>query len=168
MIELPNSLLHFVPHLALNVDQPLEACLRRTALLRTRRSSTNTTSSSTPAGKDRSPLPKTAWQTGEWIPSDEAFAIRRGEWLAVLDSAHDPLAVPKMPLWGAVLVTMMESADFRHRNNPPHVCGLDRARSPGGGVVQSEVCPAAMIGRIRKFELCENHRSAFTFSLQKM
>jgi len=34
----------------------------------------------------------------------------------------------KIPLCGPTLVTMMESGDFPHRNNSPHVRRLDRAR----------------------------------------
>ena len=37
-----------------------------------------------------------------------------------LRKSTEPCA-PKMSLRGAALVTMMQSADFRHRNNPPHV-----------------------------------------------
>ncbi len=44
----------------------------------------------------------------------------------------------------AALVTMMESADFRHRNNPPHVRRLDRARFRCV-LLQSQVGPAPMI-----------------------
>ncbi len=51
---------------------------------------------------------------------------------------------PKMPLCGAALVTMMESADFRHRNNPPHVSRLDRARNRRV-LLPSQVRPAPMI-----------------------
>jgi hypothetical protein len=39
---------------------------------------------------------------------------------------------------------MMESADFRHRNNPPHVRRLDRARFRCV-LLQSQVGPAPMI-----------------------
>jgi hypothetical protein len=49
-----------------------------------------------------------------------------------------------MPLCSAALVTMMESADFRHRNNPPHVRRLDGARFRCV-LLQSQVGPAPMI-----------------------
>ena len=49
-----------------------------------------------------------------------------------------------MPLCGAALVTMIESADFRHRNNPPHVRRLDRAGNRCV-LLQSQVRPAPMI-----------------------
>ena len=49
-----------------------------------------------------------------------------------------------MPLYGAALVPVMESADFWHRNNSPHVCGLDRARN-WRVLLQSQVRPAPMI-----------------------
>ena len=39
---------------------------------------------------------------------------------------------------------MMESADFRHRNNSPHVSRLDRARN-WRVLLQSQVRPAPMI-----------------------
>jgi hypothetical protein len=50
----------------------------------------------------------------------------------------------KMPLCGATLVTMVESGDFRHRNNSPHVRRLDRARFRYV-FLQSKVRPAPMI-----------------------
>ena len=49
-----------------------------------------------------------------------------------------------MPLCGAALVTMMESADFRYRNNTPHVRRLDGARNRRV-LLQSQVRPAPMI-----------------------
>ena len=49
-----------------------------------------------------------------------------------------------MPLCGAALVTMRESADFRHRNNPHHVRRLDWARNRRV-LLQSQVRPAPMI-----------------------
>src|SRR6187549_916412 len=49
-----------------------------------------------------------------------------------------------MPLCGAALVTMMESADFRHRNDSPHVRRLDRARYRCV-LLQPQVRPAPMI-----------------------
>ncbi len=59
------------------------------------------------------------------------------------DHVSDGIA-PKMPLCGAALVTMIESADFRHGNNPPHVRRLDRARFRCV-LLQSQVRPAPMI-----------------------
>ena len=50
---------------------------------------------------------------------------------------------PKMPLSGAALVTMMESADCRDRNHPPRVRRLDRARLRRV-LLQSQVRPAPM------------------------
>ena len=49
-----------------------------------------------------------------------------------------------MPFCGAALVTMMESADFRHRNNPPHARRLDWARFRCV-LLLSQVRPAPMI-----------------------
>ena len=49
-----------------------------------------------------------------------------------------------MSLRGATLVTMMQAADFRHRNNPPHVRRLDGARFRCV-LLQSQVRPALMI-----------------------
>ena len=49
-----------------------------------------------------------------------------------------------MPLCGAALVPMMESADFWHRNNSPHVRRLDGARNRRV-LLQSQVRPAPMI-----------------------
>ncbi len=49
-----------------------------------------------------------------------------------------------MPLCGAALVPMMQSADFRHRKNPPHVRRLDGARNRRV-LLQSQVRPAPMI-----------------------
>lgn len=51
---------------------------------------------------------------------------------------------PKMRLCGAALVTIMESADFRHRKNAPYVRRLERTRHRCV-LLQSQVRPAPMI-----------------------
>ncbi len=59
------------------------------------------------------------------FPSADPVTVHRGR--ARVQSRADGIA-PKMPLGGAALITMMESADFRDRKHAPRVRRLDRAR----------------------------------------
>ena len=59
----------------------------------------------------------------------------------------------------AALVTMMESANFWDRNNPPHVRRLNRARN-WGVLLQSQVRPASMIVVHETLQVTGQARSA--------
>jgi hypothetical protein len=75
------------------------------------------------------------------FPSADPVTVHRGR--AGIQSRADGIA-PKMPLGGAALVTMMESAGFTDRNHASRLRRLDRARLRRV-LLQSQVRPALMI-----------------------